>query len=148
MCAIPSDWPQSSLLAVKGGVAESKHSHILRCGWVLAPCLYQPGLQGIQEEQYLSLEGFHNPQGRVRRAAEVEILNDLVKSPQLVTGRGSRNKQAALSILLPGNKQPLSPSMPGTVSAVQPQIYNTGFKCNGKFQMHGLGTGTLSSFIC
>lgn len=38
--------------------------------------------------------------------------------------------------------------MPGTVSAVQPQIYNTGFKCNSKFQMHGLGTGTLSSFIC
>lgn len=83
---------------------------------------------GLQEE---GLEGVHNPQGRVWKAAEVEILNDLVKPPQLVPGRISRNKQAALSIL-PVNKQPLSPAMPGTVSAVKSQIYNTGLKgsCN------------------
>lgn len=59
--------------------------------------------------------------GRLCKVAEVQLLNNLVKSPQLVTGRSSRNKQAALSIL-PVNKQPLSPAMPGTGSAVKPSV--------------------------
>lgn len=53
--------------------------------------------------------------GRGWKMAELEIWNDLVKSPQLVTDRSSGNKQAALSIL-PVNKQPLSRAMPGTIS--------------------------------
>lgn len=112
---------------VKEGVAECTYSHVF--GRSCLPALTWPDLQVIQEEQYPWLEDVHDPQGGVWKGAEVEALNDLVRSPQLVTGRSSRNKQAALSIL-PVNKYPLSPAMPGTISAVKPQIYNTGFKCN------------------
>lgn len=95
---------------VKEGVAESKYRHGLRCGHApVLPAHTWPCLQVEQEEQYLWLEGVHDPQGRMWKAAEVEILSDSVKSPQLVTGRSSRNKQAALSILRV-NKQPFEPS--------------------------------------
>ena len=74
---------------MKEGVGEGTHTH---AGESWLPALTWPRLQVRQQEQYPWLDA-HSTQDRVRKEAEVEVLHDLVKSPQLVTEVAGTNRQ-------------------------------------------------------